>query len=67
MQHTTNKRRAYSTKSRPATTNRKRYTTRSYRGSSPSWRQHGLEMNVGEAIVLALAMGSAGRIVGRVR
>lgn len=55
MRATTNERRAYSTMSRPATTNGQKPTTRVARGASPGRR---FGPNLGELIVLALAFGT---------
>ena len=60
MHHATNKTRVYSTTSRPArTTNDRNLTMREERDASPGRR---FGMSVGEAIVIALALGAAARM-----
>ena len=64
MRHATNETRAYSAKSRPAsTTNMQKHTPTAAQSASGSRRRR-FGMSVGEAIVIALAMGAAARMAG---
>ena len=59
---TTNEKRAYSAKSRPANaTNGRKPTTLTARGASPSPR---FGLSVGETIIIALAFNAAARLAG---
>lgn len=64
MRTTTNETRAYSAKSRPASTTNVRKHIQTAAQSASGLRRRRFGMSVGEAIVIALAFNAAARPVG---